>query len=70
MVTEERDRFISFARTGPFCNKRAYETSVETSIYFAPDAIGRGIGTAMYRKLFERPVAPATLFSRRTLICG
>lgn len=52
LVAEEANRVIGFTGTGPFRNKRAYETSAETSIYCAPDAIGRGIGTAMYRELF------------------
>jgi phosphinothricin acetyltransferase len=34
--------------------KPAYETSVETSIYLAPDAVGRGIGTRLYEELFKQ----------------
>ena len=33
--------------------KPAYATSVETSIYLALDATGRGIGTVLYEALFE-----------------
>jgi phosphinothricin acetyltransferase len=32
--------------------RRAYETSVATSIFCAPDATGRGVGSALYRTLF------------------
>jgi phosphinothricin acetyltransferase len=53
LVAEDRGRVIGFAGTGSFRNKRAYETSVETSIYCAPDSVGRGVGTAMYRELFD-----------------
>jgi phosphinothricin acetyltransferase len=53
LVAEERGRVIGFAGAGPFRNKRAYETTVETTIYCAPGATGRGIGTAMYRELFD-----------------
>ena len=39
--------------TGPFREKAAYETSVETSIYLRPDCTGRGIGRGLYAALFE-----------------
>ncbi|MGE0410198.1 MAG: N-acetyltransferase family protein [Amphiplicatus sp.] len=33
--------------------KRAYDTSVETTIYLDPAHVGRGLGGALYRRLFE-----------------
>jgi phosphinothricin acetyltransferase len=33
--------------------KAGYETSVETSIYLAPDATGAGLGTRLYAALFR-----------------
>jgi phosphinothricin acetyltransferase len=33
--------------------RRAYDTSVETSVYVSPDMTGRGIGTALYETLFQ-----------------
>ncbi len=33
--------------------KAGYDTSVETSIYLAPDAIGAGLGTRLYAALFK-----------------
>jgi phosphinothricin acetyltransferase len=33
--------------------KPAYSTSVETTVYLRPDSTGRGIGTTLYRALFE-----------------
>ncbi|MEU5973843.1 N-acetyltransferase family protein [Streptomyces sp. NPDC047315] len=33
--------------------KAAYSTSVEVSIYCAPEAAGRGVGTALYTALFK-----------------
>ncbi|MFI1825000.1 GNAT family N-acetyltransferase [Streptomyces sp. NPDC020412] len=33
--------------------KAAYSTSVEVSIYCAPEAAGRGVGTALYEALFK-----------------
>lgn len=42
-----------FASSGRFRPKAAYDTSVETSIYLAPDALGRGVGTRLYETLFD-----------------
>ena len=33
--------------------KAAYDTTVETTIYCAPDAVGKGIGRRLYAALFE-----------------
>jgi phosphinothricin acetyltransferase len=46
-------RILGYATSGPFRPKAAYSTSVETSVYLAPDAGGRGIGTLLYEQLFE-----------------
>lgn len=53
LVAVEDDRVLGYATSSPWHTRRAYETSVETSIYLAPDATGRGIGTALYGRLFE-----------------
>jgi phosphinothricin acetyltransferase len=45
---------VGFACSSRFRPKPAYETSVETSIYVAPDAVGRGIGTRLYEELFKQ----------------
>ena len=44
---------LGYATSSPFRPKAAYATSVETSIYLAPDAGGRGIGTLLYKQLFD-----------------
>lgn len=44
---------LGYATSSPFRPKAAYATSVETSVYLAPDAVGRGIGTLLYKQLFE-----------------
>jgi phosphinothricin acetyltransferase len=54
LVAESDGRVVGYAGTGPFRPKRAYETSVEMTIYLAPDATGRGIGTALYGELLPR----------------
>jgi phosphinothricin acetyltransferase len=53
LVAEEAGTVVGYAGTGPFRAKRAYETTVETTIYCAPHATGRGIGTLLYGALFE-----------------
>ncbi|MCW2873777.1 MAG: N-acetyltransferase [Streptomyces oryziradicis] len=46
-------RILGYATSSPFRPKAAYATSVETSVYCAPDAGGRGTGTLLYKALFE-----------------
>jgi phosphinothricin acetyltransferase len=53
LVAEEGARVLGYAGTGRFRDKAAYDTSVETTIYCAHDATGRGIGTLLYRALLE-----------------
>ena len=44
---------LGYATSSPFRPKPAYSTSVEVSVYCAPEAAGRGIGTLLYKALFE-----------------
>ncbi|MBA4865419.1 N-acetyltransferase [Streptomyces sp. PSKA54] len=55
MVAHEQHngRILGYATSSPFRKKPAYSTSVEVSIYLASDAGGRGIGTLLYKALFE-----------------
>lgn len=46
-------RLIGYAGTGRFRPKEAYETTVETTIYRSHDCTQRGVGTLLYRALFE-----------------
>ncbi|SCK39497.1 phosphinothricin acetyltransferase [Streptomyces sp. WMMB 714] len=43
---------LGFASSSPFRTRPAYSTSVEVSVYVAPEAAGRGIGTLLYEHLF------------------
>jgi len=52
-VAEASAAVVGFACAGQFRTKAAYDTTVETTIYCAPDAAGRGIGRALYARLFE-----------------
>lgn len=44
---------LGYATSSPFRPKAAYGTSVEVSVYLAPGATGRGVGTLLYAALFE-----------------
>ncbi|MFP3991872.1 N-acetyltransferase family protein [Streptomyces sp. E11-3] len=46
-------RILGYATSSAFRAKPAYATSVEASVYLAPDVGGRGIGTLLYKTLFE-----------------
>lgn len=51
-VAEQAGRVLGYACTRSFRDKRAYDTSVETSVYLDPEAHGRRIGTQLYTRLF------------------
>ena len=52
-VALDDDRLVGYAASSRFRPKPGYETSVETSIYLAPDAIGKGTGSRLYETLFK-----------------
>jgi phosphinothricin acetyltransferase len=52
-VAERDGAVVGYAGTGEFRAKRAYDTTVETTIYCAPGSAGEGIGTALYGALFD-----------------
>lgn len=54
MVAEEAGSVQGYAGTTRFRVKPAYDRTVETTIYCAPEAAGRGIGARLYSALFER----------------
>ncbi len=68
LVATEDDQLVGWATTSPFRPRAAYATTVESSVYVAPGAVGRGIGSRLYRSLFaaiseedlERVVAGVT----------
>jgi phosphinothricin acetyltransferase len=53
LVSEESGIVMGYAGTTRFRPKIAYETTVETTIYCAPEAVGKGIGKQLYARLFE-----------------
>jgi len=44
---------IGWACSAQFKEKAAYATTIETSIYLAPDEHGRGLGRRLYEVLFD-----------------
>ncbi len=52
IVAEENGIVMGYAGTTWFRPKAAYETTVETTVYCAPDAVGKGIGRRLYTELF------------------
>jgi phosphinothricin acetyltransferase len=43
---------LGYATSSRFNPRAAYDATVSTSVYCAPDAVGRGVGTLLYRELF------------------
>src|SRR5215468_3340477 len=52
-VAEENSAVLGYAGTTRFRPKPAYETTVETTVYCAPEAVGKGVGSQLYRVLFD-----------------
>jgi phosphinothricin acetyltransferase len=52
-VAEDAEQLLGFACSRPFRPKAAYLTSVESTVYCARGATGRGVGRALYGALFD-----------------
>ncbi len=53
LVAEEGDAIVGYAYAAPWKVRSAYRFSVETTVYVAPNHLGRGFGTALYRELLD-----------------
>lgn len=53
LVAEEDGVVLAYAGSHEFRPRKAYDTTVETTVYCAPESTGRGIGTLLYGALFE-----------------
>ncbi|MCR9276533.1 MAG: GNAT family N-acetyltransferase [Pseudomonadaceae bacterium] len=51
LVDEHNGSIRGYACSGQFKAKRAYDTSVEVSVYLSPDCAGQGIGRSLYEIL-------------------
>ena len=54
LVAERDGGVVAYSCSTRFKDRPAYDISVETTVYVAPDATGRGIGTRLYTELFDR----------------
>ncbi|MBV9569988.1 MAG: N-acetyltransferase [Alphaproteobacteria bacterium] len=52
-VAEKDGIAVGWACSTRFKDREAYTTSVETSVYCAPDHVGHGLGRQLYATLFE-----------------
>ena len=53
LVAEDESGILGYAGTTKFRPKAAYDTTVETSVYCAPNAVHQGLGSKLYAALFE-----------------
>lgn len=53
IVAEDEAGLAGYATTSRWRPKPAYGTTVESTVYCRHDAAGRGVGTLLYRSLFE-----------------
>ena len=54
LVAEDGGRLQGYAYAGPFRSRPAYRYTAEDSVYLAPGAQGRGIGTALLAEIVTR----------------
>lgn len=54
LVVEQGAVVVGYAYATKWRARHAYRFSVETSVYLAPEAAGKGVGTALYVALLER----------------
>jgi phosphinothricin acetyltransferase len=52
LVAERDGTVLGYAGTTRFRPKAAYDTTAETTVYCAPEAVGKGIGSRLYAELF------------------
>ncbi len=52
-LVAEDDALLAYAYASPHRTRAAYRSSVDTTIYAAPQARGKGVGKALYGALFD-----------------
>jgi phosphinothricin acetyltransferase len=53
LIAEAEGRVLGYAYAGPYRPRAAYRATVEDSIYVAPEAAGRGVGTGLLGALLD-----------------
>lgn len=54
LIAENDNQILGYAYAGAFYGRAAYDWSVETTIYLAPDAQKKGVGRTLYEVLEEK----------------
>lgn len=52
-VAEREGRIVGYGYAGPYHARAGYRSTVEDSIYLAPDAQGKGVGGVLLRRLID-----------------
>jgi phosphinothricin acetyltransferase len=52
-VAVDEGQVVGFATSSEFKSRPGYATSVETSVYVAPEHLGKGTGARLYAKVFD-----------------
>jgi len=53
IATSDDGAFIGFSKASAWKTRKAYDWTVETGIYLVEGAHGKGVGKALYERLFE-----------------
>jgi len=53
LISEDHDRVLGYASSSPYHRRPAYRWTVETSIYLAREAQGRGVGRELLSRLIH-----------------
>ncbi|WP_270788217.1 GNAT family N-acetyltransferase [Enterococcus casseliflavus] len=54
LVAEEAGEIVGYAYASAYKERAAYDWTVEVTVYLAPDAKAKGLGTALYQALEEK----------------
>ncbi len=52
VAVDEKDDVIGYAYASKWKGRSAYRFSVEVTVYLAPDVVGNGLGSLLYKSLF------------------
>ena len=53
LLVAESDQVLGYVGSTRFRPKKSYDTTVESTIYCAPESVGKGIGSRLYSALFD-----------------
>jgi len=54
LVEEQNGKIVGYCYATKWKARAAYRHSVETTVYLAPDVVGKGMGTTLYRELLRQ----------------